>query len=325
VLSALTAMVGPLRTYRAPLLADGHIDECVQGFRDVEQLAELVRAWRAENAEDAIHTAQSPSADPGEYERTRAWALSAVAWKYATENEQVQRFRRVFLDGLTLEPHQVDEWKKRQPTDSPARMRLWRLAEALAVDVPWTPEQAEAFVLTDRTPFIETVSVSRELTLGALPRARLVLTVDPEVDPREVERVYRQARRVLIRGERSRPLKLRNVKLAGFVVRRPGHSWEQRRAEWVKQNPADAFSGDAKRFRIAASNALRRLTAGPNLVAVLESLGGEVIIADVGASTRRKVVIDAVATKQSRGRTSTIAETSARNRRERPPRTVRLD
>ncbi len=112
--------------------------------------------------------------------------------------------------------------------------RLRVLSERLADWYGWQLAQATLFVLTGWAPRISIARAPlRPRRLSSL--ARLELTVDLTLTPREVADLYRRARGNAL-SRRHRALSERHIRLAAFAAETEGKPWAERMNAWNREH-----------------------------------------------------------------------------------------
>lgn len=232
------------------------MSEYLDGACTLDYLARVVEAWRRINTSES-RRAKSPSRPDrlSTYEDRRALAISLLAFYDASEDDDVVTLRKELLRDELIQADQVDDWMQRAGGQKTSR--LFHRAQRLTTRYPWTTDEAMHFLLTDEAPVIEPVRVQRRETWSARPYARVVLTVDPEVAPSEVARIYSAERRRIL-GNRVRPLAPSSLELAIFVAARPGWSWRELHNAWCREHREHA-TRDHRSFSRAARSVLKRL------------------------------------------------------------------
>ena len=97
---------------------------------------------------------------------------------------------------------------------------LRQVSEHLSRHYGWEEGWATEFVLTDRIPPIRPIESSSSLPSTFTSLARIVLTIDPALSPKEVMDKYR-AERTQLAGNRHRDLSEKHLQLAAFTSSRP--------------------------------------------------------------------------------------------------------
>jgi hypothetical protein len=129
----------------------------------------------------------------------------------------------------------------RQPTShGDALEELRTLATELVERYGWEHHQASTFVLTDLVPVLEPIRSSITGGRPTGPPTRLLLEVDPAVDPSDVMKHYKAARRQLFPGRVPR-IEDKRLRLAVFVADHPGQSWEALLRSWNDAYPDWAY------------------------------------------------------------------------------------
>lgn len=265
----LGQLLGPLITLEVIREGVSHPRGTAEYEEAVRTTAEHVRCMRALNRDLAVAAPGTKTRVPidlGDCESERQWALSAVAWRLAETAPQTAAFRAERLPDGLLDPAQVDRWRDDQGIDSPSLLDLRRCARALQRIGGWTREQAEDFILTGRTPVIDTFLADVRLGLGTiLPTSRIVLTIDPAIPADLVARTYERLRKQLLAGVRQRPVHIRNLKIAAFIAHTPNMTRSKRVSLWNSHNRDDRWSGDQRSFANVYTQVVKHLTRrGPD-------------------------------------------------------------
>ncbi len=147
--------------------------------------------------------------------------------------------------------------------------RLRVLSERLSQRYRWQPAQAAIFVLTGAIPIISTFQVTYAASpISAL--ARVTLTIDPAMSPREVSEYYRRARKRFV-GSRHRSMSDKHTTLVLFMMSRPSDetyaqsmtAWNKQYRKWKYRHPTN-FGRDVQVAR------QRLLGSGPDQFRPLE-------------------------------------------------------
>jgi hypothetical protein len=243
-----------------------------------------LRSWRR-SLRRSPATDGGPASHPiGESGLTRSDVLSRLVARAADEDPEVQAYRSEVLGGALLPLERVPEWigERVDPATEPdgaieyvgpagsARReiaavgdlgRLMALGQEVAARSGWSAGQATTFVLTGVAPRIEPI---RTQVTGGHPvgsSTRIVLEVDPAVEPREVLRRYRRLRRRVV-SVRPRGPDRRELALAAFWVEHPGEVLEELFETWNRSHPTMAYD-DRDRFERELVLARRRLLDPP--------------------------------------------------------------
>ena len=138
-------------------------------------------------------------------------------------------------DGNEIEPALHLEWLR--------RLSLWLEARR-----GWEPARAALWVLTGELPPVDLLkAVVHHADPASRFSERIEIVVDPIVHPREVLRLYRQARRALGgKDSRLRKQSAKHLRLARFAdlrsEERPREPWNVSMETWSEENPEDAFT-----------------------------------------------------------------------------------
>ena len=147
---------------------------------------------------------------------------------------------------------------------------LRQVSEHLSRHYGWEEGWATEFVLTDRIPPIRPIESSSSLPSTFTSLARIVLTIDPALSPREVMDKYR-AERTQLAGNRHRDLSEKHLQLAAFTSSRPaGESWKDRMNVWNDTYDQWRYERETN-FGRDCSQAVRRLLH-PAYIGALPSL-----------------------------------------------------
>ncbi len=115
--------------------------------------------------------------------------------------------------------------------------RLRQLSEALARHYGWDEALATNFVLTGEVPLVPSVEIRGSYPSNFRTLARISLTVDPALSPREVADHYRRVRAEIV-GGRHRELSEKHMRLATFTAARPAsETLRQRMVAWNRKYP----------------------------------------------------------------------------------------
>lgn len=239
--------------------------------------------------------------DPDELPRRsqsehRAVALSAWAFKAASAEPRVRRFRRHRLHGRLLDPTEVDEWLTRWRSEArvpgkgidlewavPLEDTVWtirkatvrrdgrlaalaELSDRLANRYRWRPGEATTFILTGERPLVFSLASRISLRMGGGEPigdydafSWVQLRLDPTISPEELAEWWREMRRELFGGRRHRPMNERHFALAGWMAERTAEtSWEEDRRAWNREYPEWAYS-QRSNFQRDATTATRDL------------------------------------------------------------------
>ena len=96
------------------------------------------------------------------------------------------------------------------------------ISRDLSRKFPWDEAQGTLFVLTDWIPWVEAIRAETKLDLFVPVAARIVLTIDPMLSPKQVADAYQKVRQDEMGVERHRNLEAKHLHLAMFSVQRPG-------------------------------------------------------------------------------------------------------
>lgn len=136
--------------------------------------------------------------------------------------------------------------------------RLRQLSEALRRSYGWSEAEATNFVLTGGIPVVRSIEIMSSVPSGYRTLARISLTVDPALSPREVADHYRRMRGRILEG-RHRELDDKHLHLAIFAAERPaGETLRERMAAWNKEYPNWKYKTETN-FGRDCTQAVRRL------------------------------------------------------------------
>jgi hypothetical protein len=205
----------------------------------------------------------------------RALLVSRLLAREASHLPEVKAFRREVLPGGLLSPEEVGPWIREKVREagegSPDRTlwwveggkwhscfvgmegvlaRLWWLSREVARQINCSEAQATDFILTGRVPIISPLrwGVHRTFT-QVYAYARIVLEINPEVSPAEVAQFYREARKSVLQGERSKPLSQRVAALVEFVLGHDGGTWREKMEAWNREYPQWRYTSEKNMAR----------------------------------------------------------------------------
>ena len=135
--------------------------------------------------------------------------------------------------------------------------RLRQLSEALARHYGWDQALATNFVLTGEAPMVHSVEIRASYPSNFRTLARISLTVDPALSPREVTDHYRRVRAEIV-GGRHRELSEKHMRLATFTAARAGESWRKQMVAWNKKYPDWRYKTETN-FGRDCNQAIKRL------------------------------------------------------------------
>lgn len=136
--------------------------------------------------------------------------------------------------------------------------RLRQLSEGLARLYGWDEASATNFVLTGEIPVVRSIEIRGSRASGYRTLARISLTVDPALSPREVADHYRRMRGRILEG-RHRELDDKHLHLAIFAAERPaGETLRERMAAWNKEHAGWKYKTETN-FGRDCAQAVRRL------------------------------------------------------------------
>jgi len=136
--------------------------------------------------------------------------------------------------------------------------RLRQLSQSLARFYGWDEAAATNFVLTGEVPFMPSIETRASVPFSYTTTARISLTIDPALSPREVANHYRRMRGRILEG-RHRELTAKHLRLATFAAARPaGETLRERMAAWNKEYPNWKYKRETN-FGRDCTQAVRRL------------------------------------------------------------------
>jgi len=232
--------------------------------RDKKSWRELLDVLRTEREDLSDRTAPGRGeerAAPQEivieledHTRRRGQVYGEVAATAAEQRSDVRSFRRRYLQGYGLTPEGALAFLEGRDTGHPkidrltldrrvkVEKRLRKLAGKLARSYGWQERQAARFILTGQVPIYRPVHVTvgfSEIVNDHVPTtARVVITSDVWVDPREVANAYKAARRQILGGDRTRRrINDRALEVVRFVTWQtrehgPGLEWPELQRRW---------------------------------------------------------------------------------------------
>ena len=129
----------------------------------------------------------------------------------------------------------------------------------------WEARHATMFILTDVPPPIMEVHYSVDSQRAVPALTRVVMTIDPTMNPREVANLYREVR-LRYFGRRHRAMTSKHVELAKFwAAKGEDPAWKDLMTEWNKLHPRWAYKRE-QNFARDCDQARERLL-GQNRVA----------------------------------------------------------
>jgi hypothetical protein len=178
------------------------------------------------------------------YTRKRAETASEVAATFADKHPEVRRFRRAYLGGedVRLTEEQAQEFLDHPPTGE-ILDELLSLARKLGWRYRWTYRDTWWFLLTGNVPHIVPLRIHynyvRDEQNSPEPHypnmAEITLIVEPWIDAKDVERVYRDVQRQVLGGD-NRKKDERTIEAVRFVARQirlhGGLSWLEMKERW---------------------------------------------------------------------------------------------
>jgi hypothetical protein len=203
-------------------------------------------------------------------------ALSRLVAVEAEKLEFVKEFRGRVLGGTLIEYDTIDTWinerlkedRTQQSTSVPERHtylymewvgpnkvdvervpalpggtleRVHDVGIRLADRFLWSKAQATGFLLCGSVPRISAIRLS--FRRGSMPSlVRIVMDLDPALNPRKIAALYRDAQLSLIAGrQRQRSLTLKHLSLAVFAAEnyRDGKTYRELRTVWNRKHRAN--------------------------------------------------------------------------------------
>ena len=167
--------------------------------------------------------------------------------------------QRQYLSYFSLLVPLLDDPTREVPTAEGGVLdRLRQLSEVLARHYGWDEALATNFVLTGEAPLVPAVEIGGSYPSNFTTLARITLTVDPALSPREVGDHYRHARDEIV-GRRHRKLSEKHMRLATFSAERPaGESLRKRMAAWNRKYPDWRYKTETN-FGRDCNQAIKRL------------------------------------------------------------------
>jgi hypothetical protein len=190
----------------------------------------------------------------------RAEVLSWVLARRADAEPGVRSFREEVLGGARLALDEVSAWMgAHAATDVLDRLR--ELGAELSGAYRWSPAQATAFVLTGLAPRVEPVAARVEGGHPVGASTRIVLEIDPAVDPSEVARRYQRIRRQMVPARLREPDE-RSLALALHAADHPDADLDASLEAWNRAHPSMAYR-DPRWFERELALARRRILDPP--------------------------------------------------------------
>jgi hypothetical protein len=192
----------------------------------------------------------------------RTQVVSYLRAREAGREPDVRAFRSDVLAGRLLSLEELTPWLASKANGNGGGLtRLRALAAELAGRHGWEASDATAFVLTGLAPVTQPVQARVEGGWPSSSTTRIVLEVDPTVDPRTVMKRYGSARRQLIAGRVREPAE-RLLRLVVFAEDHRELPWEERRERWNHAHPKWAYT-DLAAFKRDARLTHHRLLEPP--------------------------------------------------------------
>ena len=136
--------------------------------------------------------------------------------------------------------------------------RLRQVSEALARHYGWDGALATSFVLTGEIPLAPSIETRTSVPHPLTALARISLTIDPALSPRQVADHYRRIRGEIL-GGRHRELSEKHTRLAIFTAARPaGESRRKQMVDWNKEYPEWRYK-EKRNFDRDCKQAIQRL------------------------------------------------------------------
>jgi hypothetical protein len=125
----------------------------------------------------------------------------------------------------------------------------------------WDEAQSTVFVLTDTVPLLEPIQARVDTRWHVPAASRIVLTIDPWTDPKEVANYYQRVRIARAgEGKRFRPVQQKALRLASFYAQRPRDEASSASLKaWNKDAPKEWRYSDVKAFVRAAKAATEHI------------------------------------------------------------------
>ena len=145
--------------------------------------------------------------------------------------------QRQYLSYISLLVGMDEDPTREMPTaEGEVLERLRQLSETLARHYGWDKALATNFVLTGEAPLVPSVEIGWSYPSNFRTLARISITVDPALSPREVADHYRRVRAEIV-GGRHRELSEKHMRLATFTTARAGESWRKQMVAWNRKYP----------------------------------------------------------------------------------------
>lgn len=186
--------------------------------------------------------------------------LSWVLARRADADPGVRSFREEVLGDARLTLDDVADWLATN-AGTAALGRLRGLAAELAGTYPWTPDRALAYVLTGLAPRVDPVRIRIEGGHPIGASTRIVMEIDPAIEPGEVARRYERTRRQMVPARLRQPDE-RALALALHAAEHPDADPGASLQAWNRAHPSMAYA-DARRFERELALARRRLLDPP--------------------------------------------------------------
>lgn len=156
------------------------------------------------------------------------------------------------------EPPHEDPRREVPTAEGGVLERLRQLSQALARSYGWDQALATNFVLTGEIPRVRSIEIEGRVPSNFSTLARISLTIDPALSPREVADHYRRFRGEIL-GGRHRELSEKHMRLATFTAARPtGETLRQRMVAWNKEYPGWSYKRETN-FGRDCQQAIQRL------------------------------------------------------------------
>jgi len=248
------------------LAAEAMNDEGVQAFRiSVLENSLLTRdeveTWIERQAQaDGPPSAWLSVPVPPEYNLKASEKGATTEPPLTISNERpAVLVQRRYLSYLSHRESPDSDPRREVPTaDAGALERLRQLSEALALRYGWDQALATNFVLTGEIPLAPLIETRSSVPHPLTALARISLTIDPALSPREVADHYRRIRGEIV-GARHRDQSEKHMRLATFTAARPaGETLRKRMAAWNKEYPEWRYK-EKRNFDRDCKKAIQRL------------------------------------------------------------------
>ena len=189
------------------------------------------------------------SVELDEYSQKRARTFSEVAAALAEGHPEVKEFRAEFLGSEDTRLTEEQAGEMLYVEDLPLHIfdRLHSLAKRLSRAYRWRLDAAKWFVLTGDAPYVQPLTVHFSHNISNEDHypntAEITMIVEPWVDAKDVERVYREVQRQVLGGDKrksadNRKKKKRTLDAVGFAARQirenGTESWQELTRRWKR-------------------------------------------------------------------------------------------